>query len=85
MSETDTLALLREFLKKHSGQASESVTPESPLSSVNIDSLMLLELIFEFEEKFGISVPNDFPTPDTVGELVGAVDALRARNTGAAN
>ncbi len=85
MSETDTLALLREFLKKHSDQDSALVTLESPLSSVNIDSLMLLELIFEFEEKFGISVPNDFPTPDTVGELVGAVDALRARNTGAAN
>ena len=40
---------------------------------------MLLELIFEFEEKFGISVPNEFPTPDTVGELVSAVDALRSR------
>jgi acyl carrier protein len=46
---------------------------------------MLLELIFEFEEKFGISVPNDFPTPDTVGELVSAVDAMRAKKAEAAN
>ena len=85
MSDMDTLALLREFLKKHSGQDPEKVTPESTLASLKIDSLTLLELIFEFEGKFGISIPNDFPAPETVQDLLGFVDELRANATEKSN
>jgi acyl carrier protein len=40
---------------------------------------MLLELLFELEEKLGITVPNDFPTPGNVGELVDVVDRIRTQ------
>jgi acyl carrier protein len=79
MSTTDTLALLSEFLQKRAGTDPASITREASLADVNIDSLMLLELLFELEEKLGITVPNDFPTPGNVGELVDVVDRIRTQ------
>lgn len=85
MSETDTLTLLSNFLKERAGTKPEKITRDATLASVNIDSLMLLELVFEFEEKFGISIPNDFPAPANVGELVDFVDQIRAKAAEQAN
>ncbi|MBI5330551.1 MAG: acyl carrier protein [Betaproteobacteria bacterium] len=80
MSQTEsTIELLRDFLKKRAGVAPEAVTPEAALAEVKIDSLMLLELVFECEEKWGVNFPSDFATPANVGELIELVDRVRAQ------
>ena len=38
---------------------------------------MLLELLFEFEDKLGIKIPQDIPPPKTVGDLLGVIEALK--------
>lgn len=79
MSTNQTIDLLRDFLKQRAGVDPASVTRDASLQAVNIDSLMLLELLFEMEEKLGISIPNDMPTPENVGALVDLVDQIRAK------
>ena len=74
----DNLALLGEFLRKRENIDPARVTPEASLEELKVDSLLLLELLFEFEDKLGVSIPNDIPQPKTVGDLLGIVDGLKA-------
>ena len=77
----ETLELLKEFVKKHVQNPPESISLESKLVDIGIDSLNLLELIFEAEEKFGIRFSNDLPQPETVGQLIEIFEKLRATKT----
>ena len=43
---------------------------------------MMLELIFEFEDRLGIKLPHDLKSPKTVGEMVALMDGLIARQKG---
>ena len=74
----DTLTLLQQVLSERAGTTPDKVTPDASLESLDIDSLMLLDLMFEFEEKLGVTMPKDIPRPNTVGELVALFDSLRA-------
>lgn len=73
----DTLELLKEYLKRHVDNPPENLTLESRLDGIGVDSLALLELIFELEEKHGINVPNDVPMPETVGQLVELIEKFK--------
>jgi acyl carrier protein len=77
----NTLELLREFVKKHADNPPENITLDSKLLEIGIDSLNLLELLFEAEEKFGIRFPNDLPQPETVGQLIEIFDKLQKAKT----
>jgi len=74
----DNLTLLSEFLQKRENIDPSRVTPEASLEELKVDSLLLLELLFEFEDKLGVSIPHDIPPPKTVGDLLGIVDGLKA-------
>ena len=74
----DCIGLIREFLEDRLGVAPERVVPEALLSGLGVDSLMMLELMFEFEDRFGIKLSSDLKTPKTVGELVTLMDGLIA-------
>ena len=52
----DSLDLIREFLHDRLGVAPEQVVPEATLAALGVDSLMMLELMFEFEDRFGITL-----------------------------
>ena len=73
----DTLELINEYLKRHVNNPPENLTLESKLDGIGLDSLALLELLFELEEKYGISLPNDLSRPETVGQLVEIVEKLK--------
>lgn len=72
----DSIGLIREFLKDRLGVEPEKIVPEAPLAELGVDSLMLLELMFEFEDRFGIKLNNDLKTPETVGEMVALMDGI---------
>jgi acyl carrier protein len=74
----DSLAILRDFLAERLAVAPERVQPAAALEDLGVDSLMLLELLFEFEDRLGIQLSKDTQTPKTVGELLRLVETLRA-------
>lgn len=52
----DSIGLIREFLKDRLGVEPDSVVPPAPLADLGVDSLMMLELMFEFEDRFDIKL-----------------------------
>lgn len=72
----DSLTLIRDFVGAHSEIDPALVVPDAVLADIGIDSLMLLEVMFEFEERNGIKLPEDLPTPTTVRELMAQLERL---------
>jgi acyl carrier protein len=59
-----------------------TLTPETTLASLAIDSLGVIELIFAIEDAFGVTVPDNDPGMardfGTLAELGGYIDRLIA-------
>jgi acyl carrier protein len=72
----ENLAVLSEFLHKRENIDPARVTPEASLEELKVDSLLLLELLFEFEDRLGVKIPQDIPPPKTIGDLLGIVEKL---------
>ena len=72
-----TLELIKEYINRHVDQPPENLEMESRLDGIGLDSLAMLELFFEFEDKYGISLPNDVPMPETVGQLVNLIEKFK--------
>jgi len=75
----DSLGLIREFLQNRLGIVPERAVPEALLKELGVDSLMMLELMFEFEDRFGITLTKDIKSPRTVGEMAALMDHLRSK------
>lgn len=73
----DSLDLIHEFLQNRLGVTPERAISEAPLKELGVDSLMMLELVFEFEDHFGITLSKDLKSPATVGEMAALMDRLR--------
>jgi acyl carrier protein len=61
---------------KHNGS---TLQLSEPLDNLGLDSLQVVELIFDIEEKFNINIPvnaNMDIESKTVGDLIQAVDQL---------
>jgi len=68
------------FVKKYDLPA-ERIVPEATLESLGLDSLDLIELLFEVEEEFNIRVPQEGVAgvrSATVQQIVDSVDKLVA-------
>ena len=66
------------FAEEHLGIDLKSADAATELSSLGVDSLSLLELMFEIEEKFGVKVDENTPSPRSCGELAGLLEHLAA-------
>jgi acyl carrier protein len=64
----------REFLARRFALAETEMTPERTLQSLGIDSLAALELMFDLEDEFGITVPHQPQSIETLGDLVSFID-----------
>lgn len=73
---TQAIGLIREFLKDRLDVAPERVVPEALLADLGVDSLLLLELMFEFEDRFNIKLPEDTVTPKTVADMLVLTESL---------
>ena len=74
----DCISLIRQFLNDRLGVDAARVVPEAGLAELGVDSLMMLELMFEFEDRFAIKLASDLSTPKTVAEMVALMDGLIA-------
>jgi acyl carrier protein len=77
----ESLGLIREFLQDRLGIAPDLVVSDAQLDALGVDSLMLLELMFEFEDRFSITLSKDLNSPKTVGEMVALMDQLRSEQS----
>ena len=77
----ESLGLIREFLQDRLGVAPDLVVSDAQLDTLGVDSLMMLELMFEFEDRFGITLSKDLKSPKTVGEMVTLMDQLRSEQS----
>lgn len=78
---TTTFDALREIIAKDYALAPETLTPETPLADLKIDSLALIELIFTLEDRFDVvadDVPSDLPTLGSVADYIDGLVAARA-------
>jgi acyl carrier protein len=64
MSNNNTEAEILKILAKHAELDPSEVTPDTALGGIGIDSLKLVEIIYDLEERFDISIPD----PEDVGQ-----------------
>ena len=72
----DTLAIIKELLVENLDVEEGLITEEAPFESLGVDSLDMVELICELEEKCEI----DFGEPEgleTIGDLIAYVASLQ--------
>jgi acyl carrier protein len=77
----DALDLIREFLQERLSVEPDRVVPEADLLDLGVDSLMLLELMFNFEDQLGLEIPRNAGSPRTVGDVLAIVERLRGTRT----
>lgn len=70
--------LIRQFLQERLGADPALVVHDAVLADLGVDSLMLAELMFEAEDRLGISIGSDVSVPKTVGDMVALIDSLQA-------
>lgn len=77
---SSTLKELQDLIQAKYGLEAGQVDPHASLRASGVDSLALVEFIFDVEDRMGITVPDDNPNMDTLAELADAIDRGRAKN-----
>ena len=65
-------------ISTHFGVPMEKLQPEATMESLNIDSLSMIEFLFEMEDKFGISLGNSREPLKTLGDVFNEIDKAMA-------
>ena len=73
-----TMERLQDILVRDYGVAREAVSADAALEPFGVDSLGMMELLFEIEKEFGITIPNEQVELSTVGQVVTYIDRLAA-------
>ncbi len=68
---------IKTYLDRHLDNPPENLTLGSKLGEIGIDSMALLELMMDLEDKYDFRLPEDVPTPETVGQLVALVEQYK--------
>jgi acyl carrier protein len=74
------------ILNEYSSLNNEEINVEMALESIGIDSLALVEIIFDIEETFDVSVPDEAELAakaislQTVNDVINLVDLLIKEN-----
>ncbi len=68
--------VLAELLSEKYDVDSETIRPEATLTELGLDSLTVVELLFDVEDEFGIKVPEERATFQTLAEAAALVGEL---------
>jgi acyl carrier protein len=77
---SSTLKELQDLIQDKYGLDASQVDAHASLRGSGVDSLALVEFIFDVEDRMGITVPDDNPNMDTLAELAEAIDRVRANS-----
>jgi acyl carrier protein len=67
------LVEMQKLLHDRLGIDKQLITPEATLVSLGIDSLMQIELLFDFEDKYKIKITETAVRPTTIAELLAII------------
>ena len=73
-----SLAEIQVLIQRKYGLGSTLLGATASMSGRGVDSLALVELLYDVEDHFGISVPESHSGIDTLTELAAVVDQLVA-------
>ena len=71
-----SLEALQTLIHQKYGLDSTVVDPNASMKDSGLDSLAIAEFIFEVEDHFGVSIPEDRLKSDTLSGLAALVDEL---------
>lgn len=81
-STTATFDAVRGVLNSHFEVSSEALEPATPLASLGLDSLALMEFVFAVEDRFSLRIPEERLDPRqahlTLADLCRAIDDAQA-------
>lgn len=77
---SSTLKELQDLIQEKYGLDASQVDAHASLRASGVDSLALVEFIFDVEDRMGVTVPDDNPNMDTLAELAEAIDRVRANS-----
>jgi acyl carrier protein len=77
---SSTLKELQDLIQEKYGLEASQVDAHASLRASGVDSLALVEFIFDVEDRMGVTVPDDNPQMDTLAELAAAIDRVRAKS-----
>ncbi|HET9684151.1 MAG TPA: acyl carrier protein [Gemmatimonadaceae bacterium] len=73
----NTLESIKELAAKQFGVEIDTIDADAPLDQLGIDSLGFLEFMFEVEDKFALSVPQESVAQvRTLHQLADVIDSL---------
>ena len=73
LQRTDILKRLKEIASGKVPVDMARFSPEARLSDIGLDSFSLIELVFLAEEEFGIRIPVEGLTVNTVGDVLDVI------------
>lgn len=82
----NTFEILKQLVIKKYSLSPDIVTPQATLESLALDSLDVIELLFDVEETFNIRIPQDAGPSlraATLQDMVDSVDKLLAEKAAA--
>ena len=77
----NTLDVLREFINDKVPNINlGSIKPESKFDELGIDSLDLIDLLFEVETRLDIKLGNDFQNIETIQDLITKIETVKVNH-----
>ena len=73
-------AFLADVLSEKYEVDRDAISPEATLTELGLDSLTIVELLFDVEDEFGIEVPEERATFETLAEAAALVEKLVQAN-----
>ena len=75
------LAVIQQLIAASAEVPLESLDPNRPLEELNVDSLTVLEEMFDIEDKFNIKMPEERVPIRTLQDIADLVDRLVAQRS----
>jgi acyl carrier protein len=70
----NALETMQGMLHERLGIEKNKVTLDASLEELGIDSLMQIELLFDFEDKYKVKITDLTEKPTTIGDLIAIVE-----------
>ena len=79
----DTLQTIQNMMAAQFGLKKENLTVDTPLDTLGLDSLSMIEFMFSLEDKFQIKIPSERVEIKTLRDIAALVDRLAAEQRAA--
>jgi acyl carrier protein len=74
------LETMQTLLHERLGIEKDKVALDSSLEDLGIDSLMQIELLFDFEDKYKVKIPDISEKPTTIRELLAVIEPFISKS-----